>query len=129
MSKRSKIVEKILEKNHREYMDDADAAEEHLKERSAVEDETYKIPKKPYHTKVESKNLFGCQMITFNDVEDAERMVIYIHGGGYVNEIRLPHISFCDRLAKKITLRYTLSLQTIPTKKHMRLLKSSIITS
>ena len=83
-------------------MDDADAAEEHLKERSAVEDETYKIPKKPYHTKVESKNLFGCQMITFNDVEDAERMVIYIHGGGYVNEIRLPHISFCDRLAKKI---------------------------
>ena len=102
MSKRSKIVEKILEKNHREYMDDADAAEEHLKERSAVEDETYKIPKKPYHTKVESKNLFGCQMITFNDVEDAERMVIYIHGGGYVNEIRLPHISFCDRLAKKI---------------------------
>jgi acetyl esterase/lipase len=102
MSKRSKIVEKILEKNHREYMDDADAAEEHLKERSTVEDETYKIPKKPYHTKVESKNLFGCQMITFNDVEDAERMVIYIHGGGYVNEIRLPHISFCDRLAKKI---------------------------
>ena len=95
MSKRSKIVEKILEKNHREYMDDADAAEEHLKERSAVEDETYKIPKKPYHTKVESKNLFGCQMITFNDVEDAD-------GGGYVNEIRLPHISFCDRLAKKI---------------------------
>ena len=102
MSKRSKIVEKILEKNHREYMDDADAAEEHLKERSAVEDETYKIPKKVYHTNVESKNLFGCQMLTFNDVEDAERMVIYIHGGGYVNEIRLPHISFCDRLAKKI---------------------------
>ncbi len=31
MSKRSKIVEKILEKNHREYMDDADAAEEHLR--------------------------------------------------------------------------------------------------
>ena len=102
MSKRSKIVEKILEKNHREYMDDADAAEEHLKERSAVEDETYKIPKKVYHTNVESKNLFGCQMLTFNDVEDTERMVIYIHGGGYVNEIRLPHISFCDRLAKKI---------------------------
>ena len=80
MSKRSKIVEKILEKNHREYMDDADAAEEHLKERSAVEDETYKIPKKVYHTNVESKNLFGCQMLTFNDVEDAERMIIYMFG-------------------------------------------------
>ena len=100
MSKRSKIIENILEKNHREYIDDADAADEYLNKRSTEEDETYKIPKKIYHTKVESKNLFGCQMITFNDVEDTERMVIYLHGGIYVNEIRLPHISFCDRLSE-----------------------------
>ena len=102
MSKRSKIIEKILEKNHRKYVDDAAAADEHLKKRSAEEDETYKIPKMLYRTKVESKNLFGCQMITFNDVEYTEHMVIYLHGGIYVNEIRRPHISFCDRLAKKI---------------------------
>ena len=102
MSKRSKIIEKILEKNHREYVDDAAAAVEHLKKRSAEEDETYKIPKMIYRTKFESKNLFGCQMVTFNDVEYVERMVIYLHGGIYVNEIRRPHISFCDRLAKKI---------------------------
>ena len=127
------FINSILEKNHREYIDDADAADEYLKKRSTEEDETYKIPKKIYHTKVESKNLFGCQMITFNDVEDTERMVIYLHGGIYVNEIRLPHISFCDRLAKKkstgaYSLRYTLSLQTIPTKKPMRLLKNCIIS-
>ena len=132
MAKRSKIIENILEKNHREYIDDANAADEYLKERSAEEDETYKIPKKIYHTKVESKNLFGCQMITFNDVKDTEHMVIYLHGGIYVNEIRLPHISFCDRLAKKSTgaysLRHTLSLQTILTKKPIRLLKNCIIT-
>ena len=102
MSKRSKIIETVLEKTHREYIDDADKAKEHLTERSLEEDETYEIPKMIYHTKVESKDLFGCQMVLFNEIEDAERLVIYIHGGIYVNEIRLPHISFCDNLAKKI---------------------------
>ncbi|WP_296795901.1 alpha/beta hydrolase [uncultured Methanobrevibacter sp.] len=102
MSKRSKIIETVLEKTHREYIDNADKAKEHLTERSLEEDEPYEIPKRIYHTKVESKDMFGCQMILFNEIEDAERLVIYIHGGIYVNEIRLPHISFCDNLAKKI---------------------------
>ncbi|WP_296888361.1 alpha/beta hydrolase fold domain-containing protein [uncultured Methanobrevibacter sp.] len=102
MSKRSKIIETVLEKTHREYIDDADKAKEHLTERSLEEDEPYEIPKRIYHTKVESKDMFGCQMVLFNEIEDAERLVIYIHGGIYVNEIRLPHISFCDNLAKKI---------------------------
>ncbi len=82
MSKMSKIVEFALEKKH-------------------PEDEPYKIPKRIYHTKVESKDLFGCQMVLFNDVEYSERLVIYLHGGIYVNEIVLPHITFCDKLAKK----------------------------
>ncbi len=102
MSKRSKIIETVLEKTHREYIDNADKAKEHLTERSLEEDEPYEIPKRIYHTKVESKDMFGCQMILFNEIEDAEHLVIYIHGGIYVNEIRLPHISFCDNLAKKI---------------------------
>lgn len=102
MSKISKGVEKILDKNHREYVDDASKADEHMKERSLEEDEPYKLPKMIYHTKVESKELFGCQMVTFNDVEDAERVVIYLHGGIYVNEILPPHIAFCDKLAKKV---------------------------
>ena len=102
MSKMSKIVESALEKKHREYVDDADKADEHMQERSLEEDEHYEIPKMVYLTKVESKDLFGCQMVIFNDVEDTEYVVIYLHGGIYVNEIRLPHISFCDRIAKKI---------------------------
>lgn len=102
MSKISKGVEKILDKNHREYVDDASKADEHMKERSLEEDEPYKLPKMIYHTKVESKELFGCQMVTFNDVEDAERVVVYLHGGIYVNEILPPHIAFCDKLAKKV---------------------------
>lgn len=102
MSKRAKIVENVLDKKHREYMDSKDNAIEHMNKRSLVEDETYEIPKMIYRTKVESKNLFGCQMVIFNDNEDAERLVIYLHGGIYVNEIVLPHIIFCDKLAKKV---------------------------
>ena len=102
MSKMSKIVEKALDKKHREYVDDAGKADEHMRERSLEEDEYYEIPKMIYRTKVESRDLFGCQMVVFNEVEDSERLVIYLHGGIYVNEIRLPHISFCDKLAKKV---------------------------
>ena len=98
MSKMSKIVETALDIKHREYVDDAEKADEHMKERSLEEDEDYKIPKRIYRTKVESKDLFGCQMVIFNENEDVERLVIYLHGGIYVNEIRNPHISFCDKL-------------------------------
>ncbi|SDA52685.1 alpha/beta hydrolase [Methanobrevibacter millerae] len=102
MSKMSKIVETVMDKKHREYVDDADKADEHMQERSLDEDEVYKIPKMPYHTKVESRDMFDCQMIVYNDVEDAERLVIYLHGGIYVNEMRKPHVIFCDKLAKKV---------------------------
>ena len=102
MSKLSKIVEKALDKKHREYVDDAGKADEHMWERSFEEDEYYEIPKMIYRTKVESKELFGCQMVVFNEVEDSQRLVIYLHGGIYVTEIKLPHISLCDKLAKKV---------------------------
>ena len=102
MSKMSKVVETVLDKKHREYVDDADKADEHMQKRSLEEDEPYKIPKMIYHTKVESKDLFGCQIVTFNDIENTKYIVIYLHGGIYVNEIKLAHILFCDKLAKKI---------------------------
>ena len=102
MSKMSKIVETALDKKHREYVDDATKADEHMQERSLEEDEHYELPKMIYRTKTESRDMFGCQMVIFNEVEDTERLVIYLHGGIYVNEIKLPHISFCDRLAKKV---------------------------
>ena len=102
MSIMAKVIERVLEKRHREYVDDAEKARKHMQERSLEEDEPYKIPKMIYHSKVESKDLFGCQIVTFNDNENSEYLVIYLHGGIYVNEIRLPHILFCDKLAKKI---------------------------
>ena len=98
----SKIVETALDKKHREYVDDANKADEHMQERSLEEDEPYKIPKWIYRTKVETRDMFGCQMVIFNEVEDCERLVIYLHGGIYVNEIKSVHINFCDKLAKKV---------------------------
>ena len=102
MSKMSKIVETALDKTHREYVDDAAKAYDHMQERSLVEDEDYKLPKWIYRTKAESRDMFGCQMLIFNDVEDIERCVIYLHGGIYVNEIKSVHIAFCDKLAKNV---------------------------
>ena len=102
MSIMSKIMENILEKRHREYVDDAFKADEHMKERSLVEDERYEIPKWIYRTKIESRDMFGCQMVIFNDSDDIEHLVIYLHGGIYVNEIRPAHINFCDKLAKNV---------------------------
>ena len=101
MSKMSKIIESGLEYKHREYVDDADEAKKHMEERSLVEDEAYKIPMLRYQTNVESKFMFDCQMIVFNEIENSERTIIYLHGGIYVNEIRNPHIIFCDNIAKK----------------------------
>lgn len=101
MSKMSKIIEYGFKHTRKEYMDDKDAAIKYMEERSLVEDEAYKIPKMLYHTKVESKNKFDCQMIVFNEAETTERTVIYLHGGAYVNEIVPPHIVFCDKIAKK----------------------------
>ena len=102
MSKLSKIIEYNLKRGHRSYVDDKDEADKHLKKRSLEEDEIYKIPKMIYRTKVKSKDIFDCQMIVFNESEDVEHTIIYIHGGAYVNEIRRPHIYFCDKIAKEV---------------------------
>lgn len=101
MSKRAKLVERFWAERRPDYFNDVEKAKEHMEKRSLEEDEPYKIPKMIYKSKVEDKDMFGCQMITFNDTDDAERLVIYLHGGIYVNEIVLPHITFCDKLAKR----------------------------
>lgn len=73
-----------------------------MEKRSAEEDETYEIPKLPYRTKVKSKEMFGCQIVIFNESTTTERIIFYLHGGAYVNEITNLHIAFCDKLAEKV---------------------------
>lgn len=102
MSKMSNIMESVLKhKGYKETTGDKNKADEFMEKRSVDEDETYELPKLPYRTKVKSKNMFGCQMILFNESTTAERIILYLHGGAYVNEITSLHIIFCDKLAKK----------------------------
>ena len=41
-------------------------------------------------------------MVIFNESTSTENLVLYLHGGAYVNEIEKLHISFCDKLAEKV---------------------------
>ena len=103
MSKMSNIMKSALKhKDYKETTDDKNKAYELMEKRSIEEDETYEIPKLPYLTKVKSKDLFGCQMILFNESTTTERIILYLHGGAYVNEMANLHIIFCDKLAKKV---------------------------
>jgi acetyl esterase/lipase len=101
MSKMSKIVEKGLKHTLKETLEDKNTASEHMENRSLVEDEPFKVPKLIYRTKVEKKEMFDCQILAFNEAENTEHIVIYMHGGAYVDEITIPHIIFCDKIAKK----------------------------
>ena len=73
-----------------------------MKKRSTEEDGTHEIPKWPYLTKIKSKEMFGCQVVIFNESTTTERIILYLHGGAYVNEFTNLHIVFCDNLAKKV---------------------------
>lgn len=102
MSKMSNIIESSLKhKDYKEQTSDKNVALEAMEERSFEEDETYELPKRIYRTKVKSKELFGCQMVIFNESTTTDNLVIYLHGGAYVSEIEDLHIIFCDKLAEK----------------------------
>ncbi len=103
MSKMSKVMESALRhKDYKERSSDVNKTEEHMKARSLVEDEIYELPKRIYQTKVKNEEKFGCQMLIFNESEISENIILYLHGGAYVNEIANLHIAFCDKLAKKV---------------------------
>lgn len=102
MSKRSKIFESAIKHtDYKETNSDKNKADEYMEKRSAEEDEKYKIPRLIYRTKVKSKEMFGCQIILFNESTSTERLILYLHGGAYVDEILDLHIIFCDKLAKE----------------------------
>ena len=103
MSKMSKVMESTLKhKDYKERSSDVNKTEEHLEKRSLVEDEIYELPKRISRTKIKNEQKFGCQMLIFNESEETENIILYLHGGAYVNEITNLHITFCDKLAKKV---------------------------
>lgn len=94
MSKMSKVMESALRhKNYKEGTSDKNKAAEYMDERSLVEDGNYKLPKRIYLTKVKNEEMFGCQMVIFNERETTKHIILYLHGGAYVNEIQRLHIA------------------------------------
>ena len=102
MSKMSKVLESaVRRKDFKEGTSNKDLAAEHMEGRSLVEDEEYELPKRIYLTEAKNEEMFGCQMVILNENENTENIILYLHGGAYVNEMEKLHIAFCDKIAKK----------------------------
>lgn len=55
---------------------------------------------KQYKSKVELSDFQGMQVVTFGDKAQADYIVMYLHGGGYVEQMSSYQLAFADRLAK-----------------------------
>lgn len=88
----AKIEEAILRFTKPDYMDSADEAVLFLKNKENA---------KPPSSIFRSVDFNGTQVFTFGD-ENAEKSILYIHGGAYVNEINYQHLLYCFLLSRKL---------------------------
>lgn len=91
----AKIEEKILMFTKPKYMDSQESVNAFLSEKS-------KVPDKPVNSIFKSVEFNGMQVFTFGDKEKCENIILYIHGGAYVNEINLQHHLYCSMLSRKL---------------------------
>ena len=92
MSFTAKIYEKILMFTKPSYMDSKDKADEFLASKKD------KSPKSIF----KSFDFEGMKVFHFGDRKSADRTIIFIHGGAYVNEINYQHFFYCYLLARKL---------------------------
>lgn len=88
----AKIEEAILRFTKPDYVDSADEAVLFLKNKENA---------KPPSSIFRSVDFNGTQVFTFGD-ENAEKSILYIHGGAYVNEINYQHLLYCFLLSRKL---------------------------
>lgn len=91
----AKIEEKILRLTKPEYMDSQESIDEFLSKKSKVVDE-------PVKSIFKSISFNGMQVFTFGNEEKCENIILYMHGGAYVNEINLQHYLYCLILSQKL---------------------------
>jgi len=87
----AKIVERVLMLNKPLYMDSRDKVIEFLDEKSNYID-------KPVNSFFNSFDFDGRQIFRFGD-ENSKNVIVYMHGGAYVNEINMQHLLFCKLLS------------------------------
>ena len=91
----AKVEEKILRHTKPKYMDSQECVEDFLEEKS-------KVPDKPVKSIFKSTAFNGMQVFTFGNKEKCEKIILYVHGGAYVNEINLQHHLYCLMLSRKL---------------------------
>ena len=74
----AKIVKFILKVTKPDYMDNSDKISEFLSKKPKVE--------KPVNSVFKSVDFKGMQVFAFGD-ENAKNVIVFMHGGAYVNEI------------------------------------------
>ena len=89
-----KIEESILKSMKLNFMDSEDNVNDFLKRRLNAQE---KAPKSIF----KSISLNGTHAFVFGN-ENAKNMIMYIHGGAFVNEINYQHYLFCFLLSKKL---------------------------
>ena len=90
----AKIEEKILMMSKSDFMDSQEKINDLLKERLKADE---KSPKSIF----KSIDFNGTQVFTFGD-KNARRVIVFIHGGAFINEINYQHHLFCLALSKKL---------------------------
>ena len=97
------IAERILRAVNDGHLSSVEGSEEYLQKRAAVEDEplpliTPLLNRENGHV----SDFHGMQLITFGNREAGKYTVLYLHGGGYAEEILPFHLNFCSKLAERI---------------------------
>ncbi len=90
----SKIEEKILKLTKPKYMNSEIEIEKFLAKKLKAKDKTIK-------TLFKTKKYNDNQVLTFGN-ENKERIILYIHGGGYINEINIQHKIYSYLLSRKL---------------------------
>ncbi|WP_407414561.1 alpha/beta hydrolase fold domain-containing protein [Methanobrevibacter sp.] len=94
MSFIAKIAEKILRFTKPEYMDSQNSVDDFL----ASKDKASNKPIKSIFKIIDFK---GMQVFTFGN-KNCENIIVYVHGGAYVNEINYQHHLYCMKLSRKL---------------------------
>ncbi len=79
----------------------SEAAQEAMAKRAREEDEPFDFHPEKYKSEAKIQDFASSQIITFGREAAADAIVLFLHGGAYVNEITDFHLDFCDRMAQE----------------------------
>ncbi len=88
---------------------------EYIEERAEAEE--YVLDASRLKSDVSEERLDGSRVYTLTGSEAPEYLVIYLHGGAYINDASVYHLKLCDRLAQELNAEVVLPIYPL-TPKH-----------